>query len=277
MLSMLHSLALLRWRKGMIQMLGLDGKEEGNKLNGKENGTIFVWVQEQLDKARDTLLDSKKQNHVLNDKLQNLLRNQDDSELRITELDKHIRSLQEVAQIHVYTHLPWETPLNSITFYVPIILWVVHKYAMSSIKSFFPINFVNLWRSQALRKQEQELQEAQDGCAFLRREKGDLQERANILQTSFQGLQEDKAQLEKTLARLGKDKSSLKRALEKVHWRRTVSIYNGHCLNNPNPDHKPILTPNPYPLSPIRFIFGFIPSCLQTFLPHTNWIIHPVK
>lgn len=62
------------------------------------------------------------------------------------------------------------------------------------------------------------MQEAQDGSAILRREKGELHERVNTLQTSLQGLQEDKTQLEKTLARLGKDKSSLKRTLEKVHW-----------------------------------------------------------
>lgn len=63
------------------------------------------------------------------------------------------------------------------------------------------------------------MQESQNGCALLRREKGELQEQVNTLQTSLQGLKEDKTQLEKTLARLGKDKSSLKRTLEKVHGR----------------------------------------------------------
>lgn len=89
----------------MIHVLGLDGKVEGNEVEkmGKKM-TIFVRIQEQLDKVRDVLLDTKKQNHILNDKLQNLMRSQDGSELRIIELDKHIRSLQEVAQIHAYTH-----------------------------------------------------------------------------------------------------------------------------------------------------------------------------
>lgn len=63
------------------------------------------------------------------------------------------------------------------------------------------------------------MQVAQDGCAFLRREKVELQEHVNTLQTSLHGLQEDKTQMEKTLARLGKDKASLKRTLEKVLWR----------------------------------------------------------
>lgn len=76
----------------MACMLGL-----GGTMEAQTNGTICLRAQEQLDKTRHTLLDSKKQNHVLNDKLRNLMRHQDDSEFRITELDKHIRSLQEVA------------------------------------------------------------------------------------------------------------------------------------------------------------------------------------
>lgn len=81
----------------------------------------------------------------------------------------------------------------------------------------FIIKYIVIYQSQALRQREQETQEAKDGCAFLQREKGELQERVNTLQSSLQGLQENKTQLEKTLARLGKDKSSLKRTLEKVH------------------------------------------------------------
>lgn len=181
---------------------GWKGRREWIIENGKENASIFLRIQEQLDKVRDALLNTKKQNHVLNDKLQNLLRSQDESELRITELDKHIRSLQEVTEIHSQ----WEMPLNSIV-----------ASASLSMSQESQCDFVNPYQSQTLRQREQEIQEAQDGGAFLRREKGELEERVNTLQSSLQGLQEDKTQLEKTLARLGKDKSSLKRTLEKVH------------------------------------------------------------
>lgn len=98
-----------------------------------------MWVQEQLDKARDALLNSKKQNHVLNDKLQNLLRNQDEFELRITELDKHIRSLQEVTDTQLQLEMPISSIIASASLSMSQESCVTHNYMMSSIRSLFTL------------------------------------------------------------------------------------------------------------------------------------------
>lgn len=45
---------------------------------------------------RESLSESKKQNHVLTERAQNLQRAQEDSELRVADLEKQTRALQEV-------------------------------------------------------------------------------------------------------------------------------------------------------------------------------------
>lgn len=55
--------------------------------------------QERLDKTRDALSETKRQNHTLTEQTQNLQRNQEDSELKSSELEKNIRTLKEVSHI----------------------------------------------------------------------------------------------------------------------------------------------------------------------------------
>jgi len=61
-------------------------------------------VQERLDKTREALTNGRKQNHGLSERLQSLQRSQEESELRVSVLDKQTRGLQEVVHTHTHTH-----------------------------------------------------------------------------------------------------------------------------------------------------------------------------
>lgn len=61
-----------------------------------------VCPQERLDKTRDTLSESKRLNHMLTERTQNLERAQEDLELKTSELEKHNRTLKEVRVVKVF-------------------------------------------------------------------------------------------------------------------------------------------------------------------------------
>lgn len=63
-----------------------------------------ICAQERLDKTREALTNSRKQNHGLSERLQTLQRSQEESELRVSELDKQTRGLQEVKRTHTHSY-----------------------------------------------------------------------------------------------------------------------------------------------------------------------------
>lgn len=81
---------------------------ESDRLNAHYYSTTSIFFfkcvlpQEHLDKTRDALSETKRLNHALTERAQNLQRAQEDSELRASELEKHNRSLKEVCQAGDY-------------------------------------------------------------------------------------------------------------------------------------------------------------------------------
>lgn len=76
-----------------------------DKNNNKKILQSIICPQERLDKTRDALSESKKQNHKQTEQNQNLQRDLEDLQVKDSELEKQNRSLKEVGGSH-WTHTP---------------------------------------------------------------------------------------------------------------------------------------------------------------------------